>query len=265
MTESTPKVNGYLADTTNKIVLWYRKNRKVYYFFQINYSNREEEIILGAKFYGRISSDRCDISPDGRYFVYFAMGMSTTTGKPERSCWTAVCQPPKITADVFLEQPDTWGTGGRFVDDRTVYVSYGAAPQYDTTKDMYFKDLRITFQPPLADEDGISHGWSSADGPDTAALVWQKERWGIFLRRKYRRYNPGKTGSFDAFQYTLWVVDRKIELEFEGIAVQWADFDNLDRLVCGHGPFIVFYSELKEVLEKNPMRIINLEDYIKEK
>lgn len=261
MTESTPKVNGYLADKANTMVLWYRKSRKVNYFFQINYGGKKEKIILGAKFHGKIFAERCDLSPDGHYFVYFAMGMSTTSGKAIQSCWTAICRPPKITADVFLEQYDTWGTGSRFIDDKTLYVSYGAAPQFDTSRDMYFKDLRITFHPdPYSGE--FNHGWKTIVPPGTGALVWQKERWGIFLRRKFRRYEAGKTGRFDLFHYTLSVGGRKIELEFRGIGAQWVDFDNAGRLVCGHGSFIVFYDNLKQVTDHSPKFIINLEEFI---
>ncbi|HBG97353.1 MAG TPA: hypothetical protein DDY29_01020 [Rhodobacteraceae bacterium] len=54
----------------------------------------------------RLYENRADISPDGRWWVYFAL-------KGLRP-YTVVAETPRLTASVFLPQCGTYGGGGRF-------------------------------------------------------------------------------------------------------------------------------------------------------
>jgi hypothetical protein len=78
----------------------------------------------GAWFKGRIYEERCDLSPDGQVFLYFALQGSRwrTTYK---GSWTAVSRPPWLQALVLWPQGDTWGGGGRFVGPRKVALWTG--------------------------------------------------------------------------------------------------------------------------------------------
>jgi hypothetical protein len=73
----------------------------------------------GAWFRGRIYEDRCDVSPDGELFLYFAL-QGSRWKTSYRGSWTAVSRPPWLHALTLWPQGDTWGGGGRFVSNRKV-------------------------------------------------------------------------------------------------------------------------------------------------
>jgi hypothetical protein len=83
-----------------------------------------DEFDHGAWFKGRIYEERCDLSPDGQVFLYFALQGSRwrTTYK---GTWTAVSRPPWLQALVLWPHGDTWGGGGRFVGERKVALWTG--------------------------------------------------------------------------------------------------------------------------------------------
>jgi hypothetical protein len=71
----------------------------------------------GAWFRGRIYEERCDLSPDGELFLYFALqGRRWRTSY--EGAWTAVSRPPWLHALALWPQGHTWGGGGRFLDRR---------------------------------------------------------------------------------------------------------------------------------------------------
>lgn len=64
--------------------------------------------------------ERCDLSPDGRHFLYFMLDGQWQT--EARGSYTAISRPPYFTAVALYPQGDTWGGGGHFVDGRTVFL-----------------------------------------------------------------------------------------------------------------------------------------------
>jgi hypothetical protein len=78
----------------------------------------------GAWFKGRIYEERCDLSPDGQLFLYFAL-QGSRWRTSYRGTWTAVSRPPWLHALVLWPQGDTWGGGGRFVGKRKVALWTG--------------------------------------------------------------------------------------------------------------------------------------------
>jgi hypothetical protein len=49
-----------------------------------------DEIEYGQWFHGRLLEDRCDLSPDGSLFIYFA----SKYGRSQFNTWTAISRPP---------------------------------------------------------------------------------------------------------------------------------------------------------------------------
>src|SRR5512137_1328983 len=70
----------------------------------ILWNRRTDEFTLGQWLKGRIYEDRCDLSPDGRYFIYFAFG-----GRPQRQykAWTAVSRAPWLKAIALYSKGST--------------------------------------------------------------------------------------------------------------------------------------------------------------
>jgi hypothetical protein len=71
----------------------------------------------GAWFRGRLYAEKCDLSPDGKLFVYAAFkGARLCTGYTDS--WTAVSRPPWLHALALWPMGTTYGGGGRFVGNR---------------------------------------------------------------------------------------------------------------------------------------------------
>src|SRR5436309_1302521 len=84
--------------------------------------NRDRDTFkLGQWMRGRIYERRCDLSPDGRRFIYFAMNgrwQSETKGS-----WTAISHVPYLKAISLFAKGDCWHGGGLFVSDREFWLN----------------------------------------------------------------------------------------------------------------------------------------------
>jgi hypothetical protein len=76
----------------------------------------DDEYEHGAWLAGTVYPQRCDLSPDGRWFAYFALKPSSTWDAG--STYIAVSRLPWFTALVAWGTDGTWTSGVRFVDDR---------------------------------------------------------------------------------------------------------------------------------------------------
>lgn len=70
---------------------------------------------LGQWLRGRIYERRCDLSPDGKHFIYFAM--NGKWGGPVKGSWTAISRAPYLKALALWPWGDCWNGGGLFLSD----------------------------------------------------------------------------------------------------------------------------------------------------
>lgn len=89
------------------------------WYHLIRWATDTDVLEHGAWFRGRIYEERCDLSPDGELFVYFALqGRRWQTSY--KGAWTAVSRPPWLHALGLWPQGHTWGGGGTFLTHRKV-------------------------------------------------------------------------------------------------------------------------------------------------
>lgn len=96
--------------------------------------NRQNDTFqLGQWLKGRIYERRCDLSPDGKYFLYFAMNgkMRTETG----GSWTAISLAPYLKALALFPKGDCWHGGGLWTERKKYWLNdgYGHTILRDTT------------------------------------------------------------------------------------------------------------------------------------
>jgi hypothetical protein len=159
---------------------------------------------------GRIYRERCDLSPDGRYFAYFAMKPSATW----ELGWTyiAISRLPQLTALAAWGTGGTWTRGIHFVDDPAVWEvsepEYGALP----------RDLQagIAVTRPAAYAVERRRGWVEAPGspPRADDDLWDQRRTNLCmekgpLRVQGRRYSVGDIELTDV-QWADWSRDRRL-------------------------------------------------------
>lgn len=76
---------------------------------------------LGQWLRGRIYERRSDLSPDGKYFLYFAMN-GRWNGEAGGS-WSAISKAPYLKAISFFPKGDCWFGGGLFTGERTFWLN----------------------------------------------------------------------------------------------------------------------------------------------
>jgi hypothetical protein len=87
------------------------------------WDRRTDTFQPGQWFHGRIYARRCDVSPDGRLFVYFAAKQGPGRYEPDiGAAWTAISRPPYFTALALWSNLGTWYGGGVFETDRRLLL-----------------------------------------------------------------------------------------------------------------------------------------------
>jgi len=82
-----------------------------------------DTFVLGQWMRARIYELRSDLSPDGRYLIYFARQArrSSETG----GSWTAISRAPWLKAIVLLGKSDCWNGGGLFTSNNRYWLNGG--------------------------------------------------------------------------------------------------------------------------------------------
>ena len=277
----TPKIRGYVATKCDRTVFLYRRSNKITYLILLEHKKEKFTVDIGSRFYGRIYPNRCDLSSDGKYFLYFAMGKSQQQYKQKLYCWTGLCSPPKIKAEVLFAHDDTWGGGGRFIDNHTIFVAPGMYPGFDKTKDVKFHTYRITFKKPHEYQYSTwasGSGWTIAETqidprygvkypipkiwtkPNGRATLCRHLHYGDFLKSK-----DGYTqGAYDLHSYSVRYGKQQTEYflnDAHGLC-KWADFDARGRLIMAVGSQVFVYKNVGNLRQGKPEVSFDFEDHI---
>jgi hypothetical protein len=94
------------------------------WYHLVRWHTADDRFESGAWFHGRLYEERCDLSPDGELFLYFAM-QGSRFRTSYKGTWTAVSRAPWLHALVLWPHGDTWGGGGRFIAPRKVALRTG--------------------------------------------------------------------------------------------------------------------------------------------
>src|SRR5688572_16434106 len=95
----------------------------------IGWNREDDTFTTGQWLKGRIYERRCDLSPDGRHLIYFAMNGRWSS--PSKGAWTAISRAPWLKALTFLPKGDCWNGGGLFVSDREFWLNDGSFAHAD--------------------------------------------------------------------------------------------------------------------------------------
>lgn len=102
---ATPRVHLLPALRRRVCVVVVRLRSKL--FHVLRWDTARDLTESGSWFRGKLYAKRCDVSWDGRYMVYLAMGRDGRT-------WNGVCEPPWLRTLVDCENVGTWSGGGVF-------------------------------------------------------------------------------------------------------------------------------------------------------
>lgn len=109
----------------------------------IHWDRRNDEFTPGQWLKGRIYERRADLSPDGKYMIYFAMNGKWSSAT--RGAWTAISRTPYLKAIELLGRGDCWQGGGLFTGPRQYWLNGGACHKPITESSEVSRDR--SFQP----------------------------------------------------------------------------------------------------------------------
>jgi hypothetical protein len=197
---------------------------------------------------GRIYAERCDLSPDGSLFLYFA-AQRHKRSDGYLGTWTAISKPPYLTALALWPLGHSWGGGGLFIDNQTCCLSHCGSMEVHpnhrppphlraimTAGDLTERDHQI-----LAEIK--AQGWQLVHPADPAEStsfnrrlndppIWHRthpfhERY--FLVRRYYGYVVKQYAGPTILEYALGDRVENKEIALEG--ANWADWDQRGRVV----------------------------------
>ncbi len=182
-------------------------------------------------------------------------------------CWTAICTPPFITANFFLEHYDTWGGGGAFLSENKIFINnVGAEPlQSKKFNQYYIKDKNDIQEMDFKRDTGWQITETQQVFTDSFLPKFiEKTVKNITIKKQYEHhklYNKGKNcGEFDMFSYTF--IDNNTKEKTEIPTCQWADFDNFGRLLLACKSVIKIYKNYHQILEDKPIISYDFEDLL---
>jgi hypothetical protein len=107
-------------DSDNAVIIRRGPSRKT---CVIGWERKSDTFRVGQWLHGRIYERRCDLSPDGKHLLYFAM--NGKWGSEVLGSWTAVSRAPYLKALGLWPKGDCWNGGGLFVSDKNFWLNDG--------------------------------------------------------------------------------------------------------------------------------------------
>ena len=159
----------------------------------VGWDRQTDEFTLGQWLKGRIYERRCDLSPDGKYFIYFAMNGRWSTDV--MGSWSAISRAPYLKAISLWPKGDCWNGGGLFTSETRYWLNdaYGRCnPGLSHGKPL--------LSPELAEDTSFV--------PDRS--IGNNECLGVYhprlLRDGWKHVDTQKYG-----EMTIWVFDKQLD------------------------------------------------------
>ena len=204
----------------------------------VGWDRARDTFELGQWLKGRIYERRADLSPDGRYLIYFAMNGHWQNRV--KGAWTAVSKAPYLTPVTLLAKGDCWNGGGLFVDDTHYWLNdgYGHTVVEDSTE--VHRADPSAFERRYGGEDwGVyfhrlqRDGWAMRGDRASSTVVFERPLTHGWTLRKLAIAQsgvPGKGVYHDEHELLHTASGRELARP----AWEWADLDR-DRVVWAEG------------------------------
>jgi hypothetical protein len=245
-------------------------------FHILRWNTETDEVESGSWFTGRIYEMRSDVSFDGEWMIYLAMGATGET-------WTGICQPPFLRTTVHWENQGTWHGGGVFADRNLLHANAGYARR-DMVPALGENGAKLPFRviegcaQQYGEDEGVLYPRFERDGfhrvgprPSETPIVGEHfaylcegdSGWicqptpdHLRLRVRYRGY---RSGQGRVFEFDL--------PEHPGLlhpTVSWAGYDSLGQLVFARLGVLYRYTVEGIRAGTGPAAVIDLEPLAKE-
>lgn len=209
------------------------------------WDRQTDKFTLGQWLAGRIYERRSDLSPNGKYLIYFAMNMRRPRAY---KAWTAISRAPFLKAIGLWSKGNTYHGGGLFVSDKQFWRNDGYG--HDSVLETKELELDSEFSPecpirnyeclgvyyPKLIRDGWQFKGSRRESSEARFEVFEKSTGNIWVLRKLAQASSslrGKQGRGVYFD-THELVNSKTNEITELPTWEWAEVDE-DRIVWAEG------------------------------
>ena len=247
-------------DTPVAVVIRRGPSKKV---CTVLWDRRKDQFEVGQWLNGRIYERRSDLSPDGKYLIYFAMN-----GRWEseaQGSWTAISRAPYLKAIAIFPKGNCWSGGGLFTNKTTYWLNdgvYGHSELLNTHE--VRRDTR--FQPeinfggecpgvyyPRLMRDGWEHIEVHNPSVDRYIEVFEKPLREGWILRKLAHAElgapPGKGCYWDKHELFRPLSDNLIKFpEWE-----WAELDNKRVVWSTEGKLYAAYLRAKGLVDEHEL------------
>lgn len=235
----------------------------------IGWDRRTDSFTPGQWLHGRIYERRCDLSPDGRHLIYFAM--NGRWDSPAKGAWTAISRPPYLKALALYAKGNCWHGGGLFLSARDYWLNdgYGHTPLRDDSRlrqsaaypwhEAYGGECPSVYYIRLQ-RDGWAMKYRAPDGAGGEVIRFEKAaggHWRLLKTAHATVHHPvGRGCYFD--EHALWNARSGESIpcpdwewaEVDGDRLVWAESG---RLLCGRLGNSGLQA-VKELQDFNPLR-----------
>lgn len=259
MKRKAARIHLLAAKNAPVVIIIRRKPSR--WFHILRWNTQTDQIESGSWFEGRIYPFRCDVSFDGRFMVYFAMGSDA------RSTWTGVCEPPFLHTVAEWRQSSTYDGGGIFWEKNLLFVNpvfkqveqqYESLPfrtehlpigHFSGDQMLFYRMERDGYQLNLQTSEGNDKKLDTdVDTDDVEWTIRPTERHSL-LRMRLRL-----NSSLDS-SYTFDLPDNPDLLDHQ---VTWATYDSLGQLLVARAGVLYRY-RLEDFEARIPSVVIDLE------
>ncbi len=232
-----PRIHALLARDSSAAVVVRRGPTR--HTALIGWDRKTDKFRIGQWLYGRIYERRCDLAPDGKHFIYFAMN-----GRWESSAkgaWTAISKAPYLKAVSLFAKGDCWHGGGLFRTSSEYWLNDGHGHELL----MEDRRLRRVDEYPWHERyggeclgvyyirlqrDGWRLKYSAPDGHGDQVTVFEKRVNNHWTLRKRAHSGLGHPVGRGVYFDTHELFNSRTEQVIPKLDWEWAELDG-DRLV----------------------------------
>lgn len=143
-----------------------------------HWDRKKDTFKIGQWLKGRIYEKRSDLSPNGKYLIYFAMNgkWESETG----GSWTAISKAPWLKAIELYEKGDCWEGGGLFLSNNCFWLN-----------DRYFTPGKILNQSGEVTRD-VSYAPEGDFGAEDTGVYYRRlirDGWKVISQKEYGKWN----------------------------------------------------------------------------
>ncbi len=217
---------------------------------------RTDEFRMGQWIRARLYPMRSDLSPDGRYLIYFALNgrwQSETRGS-----YTAISRAPYLKAITLYPKGDAWGGGGLWTGTRTFWLNHSGP------RDRPLRSSGEVTPDPAARRPGGLHecpyvyfeqlqrdGWTVvSDGAERDAIGVFEKSAGAWTLRKTLFFD-------DSYRCRHALVHRETDTAHDCVDWEWAEVRGPGFLYAARGCLHRAKATLKNGIESRLVRDFN--------